>query len=75
MTMREAVGEIKKTLENINVPVSLIQSIGLPIAQSIQILDAIIQVFDEQEKQSKKNEAILYAASEDEVPEEVRNNG
>lgn len=75
MTVREVVEQVKKTLGNINVPVALIQSIGVPIMQSIQALDVVMQTWDEQEKQSKPHEATLHAVSEDEVPEEVRNDG
>lgn len=75
MTVREVIEQVKKTLGNINVPVALIQSIGVPIMQSIHALDVVIQTWDEQKKESEPHETVLHSASEDEVQEEVRNNG
>ena len=78
MTVREVVEQVAKDLGNINVPVSQMQNIGVPIVQAIQGLNAVIQAWDEEDK--KKQEAKpdepeikLEVVPAEEVPEEIRN--
>lgn len=76
MTVREVVEQVAKDLGNINVPVSQMQNIGVPIAQAIQGLNAVIQVWDELDKQQaakEEPEMKIVEVPADEVPEEIRN--
>lgn len=79
MTVREVVEQVKKGLGEINVPVAQMQSIGFPIAQAIDGLNAVLQAWDEEDKQNQKQpeepEVKLEVVPAEEVPEEVRNNG
>lgn len=79
MTVREVVEQVAKDLGNINVPVSQMQNIGFPIAQAIDGLNAVLQAWDEEDKQNQKQpdepEMKLEVVPAEEVPEEVRNNG
>ena len=70
MTVREVVEQVAKDLGNINVPVSQMQNIGVPIAQAIQGLNAVIQAWDEADKPEPPK---IEAVPADEVPEEIRN--
>lgn len=70
MTVREVVEQVVKDLGNINVPVSQMQNIGVPIAQAIQGLNAVIQAWDEADKPEPPK---IEAVPVNEVPEEIRN--
>lgn len=81
MTVREVVEQVKKDLGEINVPVAQMQAIGFPIAQAIDGLNAVLQAWDEEDKQKTEQakpeepEVKLEVVPAEEVPEEVRNNG
>lgn len=82
MTVREAVVQVITDLGNISVPVAQMQTIGIPIAQAVQNLGAVVRAWDEEEKKGKAQEEnedepemSLDLVPADEVPEEVRNNG
>jgi len=49
LTVREVVEETIKILEKINVPVSLIQDIGLPITRAIGNLNACCEAWTQEE--------------------------
>lgn len=79
MTVREVVEQVKKNLGEINVPVAQMQSIGFPIARAIDGLNAVLQAWDEEDKQNQKQpeepEVKFEVVPAEDVPEEVRNNG
>ena len=57
MTVRQAVENIIRDLGNIPVPISQMESVGFPIARSIQNLKSICAAWDaeEAEKRGKEN--------------------
>lgn len=57
MTITEAVKHVTSTLSGIRVPASEIQSIGLPIAQSIEILTQCVTYMDQVEQEQAAREA------------------
>lgn len=87
MTVREVVEQVKKDLGEINVPVAQLQSIGFPIARAIEGLDAVIQAWDEEDKQNREKQKAQEKPNPDEptftfdvIPEddalvEAQNNG
>ena len=77
MTVREVVVQVITDLGNISVPVAQMQNIGIPIAQAVQNLDAVVRAWDEEEKKEKEQEEnadepemSLDLVPADEVPEE-----
>ena len=77
MTVREVVEAVAKDLGNISVPLNKMESIGFPIEQARQNLGAVLQAWDEEQKQAQQEEpeVKLEVVPAEDVPEEVRNNG
>lgn len=87
MTVREVIEQVKKDLGEINVPVAQMQSIGFPIARAIEGLDAVIQAWDDEDKQNREKQETQEQSNRDEpkisfevIPEddalvEAQNNG
>ena len=54
ITAREALQATVEILSDINIPVLLIEQVGIPIAQAIQNLRAIINATDDPEEPEEK---------------------
>jgi len=87
MTVREVVELVRNDLGNISVPVSQMTTIGVPIARAIDGLNAVIQAWDEEDKQNREKQETQEQSNPDEptftfdvIPEddalvEAQNNG
>ena len=82
-TVRDAVETVIKDLSEVAVPISQMESIGFPIARSINILKNVCNSWDAEEEE-KARKAQQKAPEESEVklelvkedaPEEEQNNG
>lgn len=58
MTVIEALGEAKNTLNSISIPVPLLHQIGMPINTAVSLIQASIDAFvNESEKPEGKEDA------------------
>lgn len=58
MTVIEALGEAKNTLNSINIPVSLLHQVGMPINTAVSLIQASIDAFvKDAEKPEEKEDA------------------
>ena len=55
ITTGEALQMVINNLGQLNIPVSMLQQIGIPIAQSITILQDVYKVMEENEKKAAEN--------------------
>lgn len=55
MTIREALEATKAILNDISVPIGLLESVGLPIMTAANNLNAIIKSIDEAAKEEQKD--------------------
>ena len=55
ITTGEALQMVINNLGQLNIPVSMLQQIGIPIAQSITILQDVYKVMEENEKKAIEN--------------------
>lgn len=76
MTVKEIVENVITDLGNINVPVSQLNSIGMPIAHAIQGLRLCVNAWNEEEAkqaaQAQDDGVKLEVVPAEEVPEEIR---
>ena len=55
MTIREALERTRGILNDISVPIWLLESVGLPVMTAVNNLDAIIRSIDEAAKEEEKD--------------------
>lgn len=55
MTIREALEATKAILNDISVPIGLLESVGLPVMTAVNNLNAIIRSIDEAAKEEEKD--------------------
>ena len=78
MTVKEIVEKVIEDLGNVNVPVSQLNSVGMPIAHAIQGLQLCVQAWDEEaarqaaQAQQEDDDVKLEVVPAEEVPEEIR---
>lgn len=78
MTVKEIVETVITNLGRINVPVSMLDSVGMPIAHAIQGLQLCVQAWDEEaarqaEQAQEEDDGVkLEVVPAEEVPEEIR---
>lgn len=54
MTIGDALKMVIENLEGINIPISMLQQIGLPVAESINILRGVYNVILENDKKAQE---------------------
>lgn len=54
VTIGDALRMVIDNLEGINIPISMLQQIGLPVAESINILRDVYRVMQENEKKARE---------------------
>ena len=55
VTIREALERTRGILNEISVPIGLLESVGLPVMTAVNNLDAIIRSIDEAAKEEEKD--------------------
>ena len=55
LTIREALEATRGILNDISVPIGLLESVGLPVMTAVNNLDAIIRSIDEAAKEEEKD--------------------
>lgn len=55
ITIREALEATKAILNDISVPIGLLESVGLPVMTAVNNLNAIIRSIDEAAKEEQKD--------------------
>lgn len=50
MTVKDVLNDVIKLLNGINIPVSMVETVGIPVARAINGINLCINAFDEQEK-------------------------
>lgn len=53
-TVKDILMDVNKLLNEINIPISMVQSIGIPVARAINGIQLCIDAFDMQEAQQEK---------------------
>lgn len=73
MTVKDVLTDINKVLNGINVPMSMLESIGMPIARAIGGINVCINAINEEEqKQNKPEEDDMRI---EEVVEDIEDKG
>lgn len=69
-TVKDVLTDVVSTLNEINVPMSKLNEIGLPIARAIQGINICLDAFNRQEAQQQKPEIEIVEVGEtDSIPE------
>lgn len=72
MTIGDALRIVIEHLEGINIPISMLQQIGLPVAESINILRDVYRVMQENEKKAQEeSDDVKLELVPETVPEET----
>lgn len=56
MTVKEAIAAVIDRLSNVNVPMSMIQSVGMPVYESIDVLKQVEKAIQDAEQKSDHSE-------------------
>ena len=67
-TVKDILIDVNKLLNGINIPVSMVESIGIPVARAINGIQLCIDAFDMQEKADQKEPEIEIVET-DSAPE------
>lgn len=67
-TVKDILIDVNKLLNGINIPVAMVESIGIPVARAINGIQLCIDAFDKQEKAEEKEQEIEIVET-DSIPE------
>lgn len=56
MTVKEAIGAVIDKLSNVNVPVTMMQNVGMPVYECIELLKQVDKAIQEAEQKSDHSE-------------------
>ena len=56
VTVKDVLNDVNKILNNINVPVSMVETIGIPIARAVSGINMCLNAFSQQEAQQAAEE-------------------
>ena len=73
-TVKEVLRDVNKLLNEINIPISMVESIGIPVARAINGIQLCLNAFEEQDKARQEDHEpeieIVETGSADTIPED-----
>ena len=65
-TVKDILTDVNKLLNGINIPVAMVESIGIPVARAINGIQLCIDAFERQEQaEQEKQEPVLEAVKDE----------
>lgn len=65
MTVKDVLTDVNKVLNGINIPISMLESIGMPIARAISGISICINAITEEEQKQETEAAAADTETED----------